>query len=126
MVILRPALLYRAPLHRDTDASQVWDSKPETPGAPINWVELKTSADIRPGNTRDVENFHRKLLKFWLQSFLLGVPRIIVGFRTHQGILSKVEEIQTETIPDTIARQQKPAWNGDMCINFGAEFMECK
>lgn len=49
----------------------VWDSKPDAPGAPINWVELKTSAEIR--SDRDMDNFERKLLKFWIQSFLLGV-----------------------------------------------------
>ncbi|KAH6686293.1 RAI1 protein [Plectosphaerella plurivora] len=106
------------------EVDAIWDSKPVQPGAPINWVELKTSAEMRPGNHRDVENFHRKLLKFWLQSFLLGVPKIIVGFRTQHGILSSLQEIQTATIPDTIARQERPAWNGDMCINFGADFLE--
>lgn len=102
--------------------SLVWDSKPR-PGAPINWVELKTSAEIR--NDRDRDNFERKLMKFWIQSFLLGVPKIIVGFRSRDGILQRLEEIEVEGIPDTVA-QGRRQWDGNMCINFAAEFLDCK
>ncbi|KAM0287427.1 hypothetical protein ACHAQH_000378 [Verticillium albo-atrum] len=104
------------------EVDAIWDSKPPQPGAPINWVELKTSVDIR--SDRDAATFDRKLLKFWLQSFLLGVPRIIVGFRTHAGILARVQEIQTAEIPETIASRPNPPWNGDMCVNFAGEFLE--
>lgn len=104
------------------EVDAIWDSKPAQPGTPINWVELKTSVDIR--SDRDAATFDRKLLKFWLQSFLLGVPRIIVGFRTHAGILARVQEIQTAEIPDTIARRPNPPWNGDMCVNFAGEFLD--
>jgi RAT1-interacting protein len=74
----------------------VWDSKP-CDDRPINWVELKTSADIR--NDRDMITFERKLMKFWIQSFLLGVPKIIVGFRTPDGILKRVEEMVSNYLP---------------------------
>ncbi|KAK2004540.1 RAI1-domain-containing protein [Colletotrichum falcatum] len=103
------------------EVDAVWDSKPAKPGAPTNWVELKTSLAIR--DDRDVDNFHRKLMKFWIQSFLLGVPKIIVGFRNRQGILTSIEEIETEKIPDTVQRRGKAAWNADMCVNFAAEFL---
>lgn len=102
----------------------VWDSKPEEAGSPINWVELKTSAEIRGPN--DVEAFHRKLMKYWIQSFLLGVPKIIVGFRTRDGILADVNEIQTHSIPQTVNSTPNPAWNADMCVNFAATVLECK
>ncbi|GKT58730.1 rai1 protein [Colletotrichum tofieldiae] len=103
------------------EVDAVWDSKPAKPGAPTNWVELKTSLAIR--DDRDVDNFHRKLMKFWIQSFLLGVPKIIVGFRNRHGILTGVEEIETEKIPDTVQRRGKATWNADMCVNFAAEFL---
>ncbi|GKT40704.1 decapping nuclease RAI1 [Colletotrichum spaethianum] len=106
------------------EVDAVWDSKPVKPGAPTNWVELKTSLAIR--DDRDVDNFHRKLMKFWIQSFLLGVPKIIVGFRNRQGILTGVEEIETEKIPDTVQRRGKATWNADMCVNFAAEFLVCE
>ena len=59
----------------------------------MNWVELKTSAEIR--NDRDMLKYERKLLKIWAQSFLLGVPKIVVGFRDPQGILRRLEELET-------------------------------
>jgi RAT1-interacting protein len=102
---------------------QVWDSKPQ-PGQPINWVELKTSAEIR--SPHDLDNFHRKLMKYWIQSFLLGVPKIIVGFRTRDGVLVSVEEMETQNIPQTVNARQGAKWNADMCVNFAAEFLECE
>ncbi|KFG80953.1 Protein RAI1 [Metarhizium anisopliae] len=99
----------------------VWDSKPQT-GQPINWVELKTTAEIR--SDHDMDNFHRKLMKFWIQSFLLGVPKIIVGFRTRDGVLVDVKEIETHNIPQTVNSRQGARWNADMCVNFAGEFLE--
>ena len=43
----------------------VWDCKPENRDDPINWVELKTSAEI--SNDKDMLKYERKLLKFWIQ-----------------------------------------------------------
>ncbi|KAI5862783.1 RAI1-domain-containing protein [Durotheca rogersii] len=104
------------------EVDAIWDSKPKQKGAPINWVELKTSAEIR--DDRGMQNFERKLMKFWIQSFLLGVPKIIVGFRSQQGILTKLEEIQTAKIPDTAAKRGVRSWNADTCINFASSFLE--
>jgi RAT1-interacting protein len=113
----------RKPLFLLTQPS-VWDSKPQEKGSPINWVELKTSAEIRgPG---DLEAFHRKLMKYWIQSFLLGVPKIIVGFRTRDGVLVDVQEIETHSIPETVNSGPNPSWNADMCVNFAAVFLDCK
>nr|RBQ84511.1 hypothetical protein FVER53263_07916 [Fusarium verticillioides] len=100
----------------------VWDSKPEEKGGPINWVELKTSAEIR--NAGGMENFKRKLMKYWIQSFLLGVPRIVVGFRTQDGILVEAREMETHRIPDMVNADPNPKWNADMCVNFAATFLE--
>lgn len=102
----------------------VWDSKPRVPGSPINWVELKTSQEIR--GQGDMDAFNRKLMKFWIQSFLLGVPKIIVGFRTREGILAEVKEIETHTIPEIVNAGPNPQWNADMCVNFAAAFLDCK
>lgn len=72
-----------------------------------------------------MENFHRKLMKYWIQSFLLGVPKIIVGFRSRDGILLDVQEIETQKIPETVNARPNPSWNADMCVNFAASFLEC-
>ena len=99
----------------------VWDSRPADKDAPINWVELKTSAEIR---RVDDHRYQRKLLKFWIQSFLLGVPKIIVGFRSHDGFLQRLEELQTRDIPSMVKRVSG-AWDGNLCINFTAAFLDC-
>ena len=70
-------------------------------------------------------NFERKLMKFWIQSFLLGVPKIIVGFRSPQGILKRIEEMDTASIPGTVKRRGKCSWDGNMCINFASALLEC-
>ncbi|KAI4868311.1 RAI1-domain-containing protein [Hypoxylon rubiginosum] len=104
------------------EVDAIWDSKPTHKGAPINWIELKTSVEIR--DDRSMQNFERKLMKFWIQSFLLGVPKIIVGFRSQQGILTKLEEIQTAQIPETAAKRGVRSWNANTCINFASAFLE--
>ncbi|KAF4595004.1 protein rai1 [Ophiocordyceps camponoti-floridani] len=104
------------------EVDAIWDSKPETKGAPVNWVELKTTAEIRSHG--DMEAFHRKLMKYWIQSFLLGVPRIIVGFRTRDGFLSGLDNIDTHRIPDMVNSRPNAQWNADMCVNFAAAFLQ--
>ena len=73
-----------------------------------------------------MENFNRKLMKYWIQSFLLGVPRIVVGFRTRDGILVEAKDIETHRIPETVNSYPNPKWNADMCVNFAATFLDCK
>lgn len=72
-----------------------------------------------------MEGFNRKLMKFWIQSFLLGVPRIVVGFRTRDGVLVSTQDIETHRIPETVNAQPNPKWNADMCVNFAATLLEC-
>lgn len=86
-------------------------------------MELKTSAEIR--NDRDMLKYERKLLKFWAQSFLLGVPKIIVGFRDQYGIVHRLEELETASIPVKVKKAGKGTWDGNICINFAAAFLEC-
>jgi RAT1-interacting protein len=104
------------------EVDAIWDAKPETPGQPINWVELKTSAEIRSHN--DQFKFDRKLMRYWIQSFLLGVPKIIVGFRTQGGILSQVEEFKTLSMPEDVKRRNTAKWDGNVCIKFTSLFLE--
>lgn len=106
------------------EVDALWDSKPDNKDEPISWVELKTSEEIQ--NDRDMMKFERKLLKFWIQSFLLGVPKIIVGFRSKNGILQRLEELETKNIPGNVKRNGKGTWDGNLCINFTATFLECK
>lgn len=77
-------------------------------------------------NERDVLRYEGKLLKYWIQSFLLGVPKIVVGFRSKQGILQRLEELETKSIPGMVMRRGKGTWDGNLCINFTATFLECE
>lgn len=99
--------------------------KPADPDAPIPWVELKTSEELPPPqhqNHRDILKFERKLLKFWAQSFLLGVPKITVGFRSKAGILRGLQTFNTTDIPGMV-RRGTDCWNGNVCINFATELL---
>ncbi|CRG88758.1 Decapping nuclease rai1 [Talaromyces islandicus] len=104
------------------EVDAIWDSKPTRKEDPINWVELKTTSELF--NDKEKLKFERKLLKFWAQSFLLGVPRIIVGFRDRTGMLLRLEEIETHTIPGKVKRDGNGSWDGNVCINFTAAFLE--
>jgi RAT1-interacting protein len=101
----------------------VWDRKPDDPDEPINWVELKTSEEV--SSDGDARKFERKLLKFWIQSFLIGVPKIIVGFRDKRGTLLRVEELATQGIPARVKRGGR-SWDGNTCVNFAAAFLDCE
>ncbi|KAL8700190.1 MAG: hypothetical protein Q9201_005586 [Fulgogasparrea decipioides] len=105
------------------EVDAVWDIKPtSTSTDPINWVELKTAAT--PLSDRDMLKYERKLLKFWIQSFLLGVPKIIVGFRSREGVLESLEELETEKLPRMVKQRGKGSWDGNVCINFTAGYLE--
>jgi RAT1-interacting protein len=101
----------------------VWDCKPDRKDDHINWVELKTSAEIQ--SEQGAIKFERKLLKFWAQSFLLGVPKIIVGFRTKDGILQEIQQLETKNIPTNVQKYGRRSWDGNICINLTASFLEC-
>lgn len=108
-----------------TAFSSVWDQKPTDPLDRINWVELKTMQ--KPDLPRDTMKLERKLQKFWAQSFLLGVPKIIVGYRDNhrEARLLEVQEFETTKIPSMVQQQGRASWNKETCIGFMSAFLEC-
>ena len=69
---------------------------------PVDWktlkfIELKTNRVIT--NARQDENYRKKLLKWWCQSFLVGIEEVICGTRTDQGKVFKVESIKVSDMP---------------------------
>lgn len=93
----------------------------DAPPAPGCYVELKTSAEICTPKQRS--NFHRyKLLKWWAQSFLPGVPQIVAGFRDHDGIVVSIETFQTSKISQLIKNEQN-CWKPTVCMNFCNDFL---
>lgn len=63
-------------------------------------VEVKASMQIRNG--RDEERFEVKMLRFYMQSFLLGIQRIVVGFRDQRGFLVTHQEMETLAMPRAV------------------------
>ena len=90
---------------------------PSLPPPAAGYVELKTSR--KPGSARELENFERhKLLKFWLQSFLAGVPNVIVGFRDDAGVVRELKTFETRTL-HRLVKPPKGYWDTTAVINFG-------
>lgn len=84
------------------------------------YVELKTSRRIE--TDRQNVNFKRfKLLKWWLQSFLIGINRIVCGFRDDGGFVEKIQEFIVKELPATAGGQ----WSGAVCFNFLHDFLSC-
>lgn len=52
------------------------------------------------------------------------MPKIIVGFRTRSGHLSKIEELETHRIPKMVQQHGIFVWNGSTCINATAAFLQ--
>ncbi|ORX66856.1 RAI1-domain-containing protein [Linderina pennispora] len=78
--------------------------------------ELKTSGLL--DSPRKIETFERfKLLKFWAQSFIAGIPTVTVGFRGDDGVLQSVQDFKTLDIP-RLVRNKKRMWEASVCMNF--------
>ncbi|KAL5817470.1 hypothetical protein ACOSQ3_025848 [Xanthoceras sorbifolium] len=83
------------------------------------YVELKTSRELE---YHTEERFEReKLLKFWIQSFLAGVPFIVVGFRDDAGRLVRTERLRTKDITHRV--KMKNYWQGGVCLAFADEVL---
>lgn len=63
-------------------------------------IEVKTSMQIR--SLRDEERFEKKMLRFYMQSFLLGVQKVVVGFRNARGILVTHQSFATLNMPRAV------------------------
>ncbi|XP_060207467.1 NAD-capped RNA hydrolase DXO1 isoform X1 [Lycium barbarum] len=83
------------------------------------YVELKTSREL---DYHTEEKYEReKLLKFWIQSFLAGVPYIVVGFRDDAGRLVRTERLRTKDITHRV--KMKSYWQGGVCLAFADEVL---
>ncbi|CAA7406745.1 unnamed protein product [Spirodela intermedia] len=83
------------------------------------YVELKTSREL---DYHTEERFEReKLLKFWIQSFLAGVPYIVIGFRDDSGRLVRTERLTTRDITHRV--KLKNYWQGGVCLAFADEVL---
>jgi len=102
----------------------VLNYKPEDPNESARWIELKTSRF--PDTPKNREIHDKKLLRIWAQSFLLAVPTIYMGYRSANGHLLRVEELQTQRIPSSVNHSGTYTykWDGNICINATAAFLD--
>jgi len=77
------------------------------------FVELKTSRIVEhPGQERTLKKF--KQIKWWCQSFLVGVPTIVCGFRDDDGIVEKVVQYSVNDLPKSCSEH----WQPNVCMAF--------
>ncbi|KAL6625670.1 RAI1-domain-containing protein [Neocallimastix californiae] len=77
---------------------------PNEPQKP--YLELKTTKVIN--NSKDESSFERyKLVKFWAQSYLVGIPKIIVAFRDNNLQVKKISTLKTLNIPYIVNKHQR-------------------
>ncbi|KAF0299349.1 Decapping and exoribonuclease protein [Amphibalanus amphitrite] len=84
-----------------------------------------------------------KMLKWWAQSFLVGIERVVVGFRDDDGTVHRLHAYATKQLPKEQVRNQHQAaaqrtgkelfaqqlprqqdfWSPSVCMNFAAAFL---
>lgn len=63
------------------------------------FVELKTNKEITTSRARQI--LHKfKFQKWWSQSFLVGIPRVICGFRDDAGVVRSVQTFAVSAMPN--------------------------
>lgn len=95
----------------------VWDYVPHEKDDDIlgHYVELKTSRAITKPN--QVGAFEKKLFRTWAQCFLLGIKRIVYGFRDDNHILKDVEVYNTEEVPVLLKDNSGSHGSNIVCVN---------
>ena len=57
-------------------------------------------------------SFRYKFKKWWSQSHLVGIPRIVAGFRDNNGIVNSVKTYNVEEMPH-LAKVQYVSFNAE-------------
>ncbi|CAN0448893.1 unnamed protein product, partial [Phaeothamnion confervicola] len=78
-------------------------------------VELKTMAVLHGHGDRWAWERH-KLLRWWCQSFLAGIPEIVVAVHDAQHRIVRVERHRTLGIPGAVDKERQ--WDSELCLNF--------
>uniref|UniRef100_M4C4V7 Decapping nuclease n=1 Tax=Hyaloperonospora arabidopsidis (strain Emoy2) TaxID=559515 RepID=M4C4V7_HYAAE len=77
------------------------------------YIELKTFRLLQRENDQFVfERF--KLLAFWIQSFIVGTPKIVVAFRDDEFRVQKLQSFKVMEIPSFCRKH----WSPVVCLNF--------
>ncbi|XP_076279190.1 decapping and exoribonuclease protein-like isoform X2 [Lasioglossum baleicum] len=90
-------------------------------GKDVELIELKTismRAITRHGHIK--YNRANTILKWWLQSYLVGIPRIVCGCRNDNGIVTEIREYKLARLADDF----KHCWNFEACSSFLTGFLK--
>lgn len=85
-----------------------------------DYIELKTTACIRT-DQQQRRFINEKCLKWWVQSFLAGVPTILVGHRNERLWIERLERLPVERIPRMVREQAR--WDPNLVLAFGELFL---
>lgn len=61
-------------------------------------------------------------MKYWLQSFLAGIPRILVGFRDKKSFVKRLEFLDVATIPRSA--RGHVSWDPNAILLHGDQFFK--
>lgn len=59
-------------------------------------------------------------MKWWAQSFLVGIPTVICGYRDDDGVVDKLEEMPVEKL----RKMGEDYWMPGVMMNFCQQFLE--
>ncbi|OQR78837.1 protein Dom3Z-like [Tropilaelaps mercedesae] len=110
------SLLYGAEI--DAIDSQLVVKYPKLKHSTRRYVEMKTSKIV--GSVRQKRNMARfKMMKWWAQCYLIGIPRVICGLRNDNGYVKQVKSFR---LPELI-QEGREFWDPHQMINFLDKFL---
>jgi RAT1-interacting protein len=80
------------------------------------YIELKTTRVVRSENMRTTLE-EKKMLKWWTQSFLGGIPTILVGYRNDRGWVERLERLDVGQIPRRLRGRVR--WDPQLLLAHG-------
>jgi RAT1-interacting protein len=82
------------------------------------FIELKTVHERLEHSVLMQDRF----MRFWAQSFLAGIDKIVVGRRSDRGFLKKLEYLQVAALPRMV--RGMVSWCPEAMLNFGTEVLD--
>ncbi len=102
------------------EVDAIWDARSESDQTQ-NWVEFKTALD--PTLTRNApKNYSKKLLRTWMQCYLVNAKKIVMGLRNHDGVLKRIEEFDLMQL--AADRREMGDWDVGTGIKYVEHFLE--
>ncbi|KAL7287719.1 hypothetical protein TKK_0018107 [Trichogramma kaykai] len=84
----------------------------------INFVEFKTSKELN--RNTNLEYWYRKVIRWWCQSYLVGVRDLFCGNRSHKGIVYRVDKKSVQSLEHDLREYN---WYVEDCLKFCEQFL---